>query len=34
MLLVAVAARGARALIRRDLLAVGWVEGRDFLLCW
>ena len=32
--LVAVAARGARAEIRGDLFARGWVEGRDYLVCW
>ena len=34
LLLVAVAARGARAEIRGDLHARGWVEGRDYLVCW
>lgn len=34
LLLVAVAARGARAEIRGDLQKRGWVEGRDYLVCW
>src|SRR5690606_35843348 len=33
-LLVAVAARGARAEIRDHLRARGWIEGRDHLFCW
>ena len=34
LLLVAVAARGARAEIREHLEGAGWREGRDYLVCW
>jgi len=34
LLLVAVAARGARAEIRDHLAGAGWEEGRDYLVCW
>lgn len=34
LLLVAVAARGARAEIRGELETRGWREGEDYLLCW
>jgi glycosyltransferase involved in cell wall biosynthesis len=34
LLLVAVAARGAREEIRGELHVRGWREGRDYLVCW
>ena len=34
LLLVAVAARGARVEIREHLEGAGWREGRDYLVCW